>query len=80
VINYEHKLTAEFMSLKETVDSANPRITSGTRARYNDLSNEWGEYKLQMKDIMDIEVRRFNQIFKSQNLPALILPKVESFD
>jgi len=80
VINFEHKLAAEFMSLKETVDSADPRITSGMQARFNDLSEAWNGAKNEMDQIMSQEVKQFNRIFKQRDLPALILPKVESFD
>ena len=80
VINFEHKLAAEFMSLKETVDTGDPRITSGMQARFNDLSEAWNGAKNDMDQIMSQEVKQFNRIFKERDLPALILPKVESFD
>lgn len=80
VINYENKLSAEYMALKEAADSHNPRVPSGIYIRYNDLSAEWQTAKKQMDNIMQNEVAVFNRLFESRELPALIVPHVESYD
>lgn len=79
-INYENQLNAQFMALKDALDSHNPSVTGGVRRRYNDLAIQWQNKKKEMQDILDEEISAFNKIFKSRELPALIIPQVNTFD
>ena len=79
-INYENKLSAEYMALKDAADSHNPRVTSGIYLRYNDLSAEWRTSRKKMDQIIQKEITSFNRIFESRNLPALIAPDVKTYD
>ena len=40
VINFHNKLNAEWMYLKEYVDSEDPKVTQGAEIRHNDLNNK----------------------------------------
>ena len=72
VINFHNKLNAEWMYLKEYVDSEDPKITQGAEIRHNDLNNKWQEYKIQLQEIIDKDFKDFETEFKSKNIPALI--------
>jgi len=72
VINFHNKLNAEWMYLKEYVDSEDPKVTLGAEIRHNDLNNKWQEYKIQLQQIIDKDFKDFETEFKSKNIPALI--------
>ena len=72
VINFHNKLNAEWMYLKEYVDSEDPKVTQGAEIRHNDLNNKWLEYKIQLQEIIDKDFKDFETEFKSNNIPALI--------
>ena len=72
VINFHNKLNAEWMYLKEYVDSEDPKVTQGAEIRHNDLNNKWQEYKIQLQEIIDKDFKDFETEFKSKNIPALI--------
>ena len=72
VINFHNKLNAEWMYLKEYVDSEDPKVTQGAEIRHNDLNNKWLEYKIQLQEIIDKDFKDFETEFKSKNIPALI--------
>ncbi|HKK73817.1 MAG TPA: hypothetical protein VJ953_01990, partial [Saprospiraceae bacterium] len=79
-INFENKLSAEYMALKNTADSHNPHVTTGVHIRYNDISAKWRTAKKKMDNIMNEEVAEFNRIFESRELPAIIVPQVETYE
>ena len=72
IINFHNKLNAEWMYLKEYVDSEDPKVTQGAEIRHNDLNNKWQEYKIQLQQIIDKDFKDFETEFKSKNIPALI--------
>ncbi len=72
VINFHNKLNAEWMYLKEYVDSEDPKVSQGAELRHNDLNNKWGEYKTILQEIIDKDFKDFETEFKSKNIPALI--------
>lgn len=73
VINFQNQLNAQFMQLKGFVDVADPRITSGAKERFNDLNTQWQVFADQRKQLIDVELAAFNQLFKELDLPAVIL-------
>ena len=48
VINFHNQLNAQWMNLKDYVDSADPVLTSGAIDRFNDLKAEWSLYRLSL--------------------------------
>lgn len=73
VINFQNKLNAEFMQLKGFIDVADPRITSGAKERFSDLNTQWNVFVDQRKQLIDVELSTFNQMYEELNLPAVIL-------
>ena len=72
VINFHNKLNAEWMYLKEYVDSEDPKVSQGAELRHNDLSSKWEEYKIILQEIIDDDFKDFETEFKLKNIPALI--------
>lgn len=73
VINFENKLNSQLMSLKSFIDVADPRITSGAEKRYQDLNTQWQAYADRRKQLIDVELKAFNDLYKQLDLPAVIL-------
>ena len=73
VINFNNKLNAQLINLKGYIDQANPKVTSGAKERFQDLLNDWQVYKTEYNAIINNEMKSYNRLYKSLNLPALIL-------
>lgn len=73
VINFQNKLNSQLMSLKSFIDVADPRVTSGAKDRYNDLKGEWESYADRKKQLIDVELKAFNDLYEELDLPAVIL-------
>lgn len=73
VINFQNQLNAQLMSLKSFIDVADPKINQGARDRYQDLKTEWMQYQSEKKQLIDVELKAFNDMYKQLNLPAVIL-------
>ncbi len=74
VINFNNRLNAELMDLKTRVDVHNPRPTEGAKTRLNDLSKEWETHKTVFTKLINVEVAKFNEMYKQKAIPALIVP------
>ncbi len=77
VINFPNQLNAEFMNLKSRVDGLVPNPTQGAEERLNDLMEAWSKHKIAMKKILNEEVITFNEMYRKEALPAVLIPKVE---
>ncbi|RNC87988.1 MAG: glycosyl hydrolase [Winogradskyella sp.] len=75
VINFNNKLNAQLINLKGYIDQANPKVTSGAKERFKDLMQDWNVYKNERDAIINTEMSAYNDLYKSLNLPALILKK-----
>ncbi|NKI30879.1 VPS10 domain-containing protein [Croceivirga thetidis] len=73
VINFHNQLNADFMHLKGFVDTAEPKVTEGAKARLQDLINAWDAYDKEKTSIVETEMNAFNTSFKELDLPAIIL-------
>ena len=73
VINFNNKLNAEILYLMGAVDGAIPQVTQGERQRLNDLKKDWAVYQNERRDIVQNEMQRYNQLYSSLQLPALIM-------
>jgi photosystem II stability/assembly factor-like uncharacterized protein len=73
VINFNNQLNAEFMNLKEYVDSADPVITMGAKQRLGDLQTQWQKFKNIQNEIIKSDMAAFNKMYKSSNLPVIIM-------
>ncbi|WP_064197468.1 MULTISPECIES: VPS10 domain-containing protein [Emticicia] len=75
VINFYNRLNAELLDLKNRVDVHDPRPTSGAATRLNDLTKEWEQHKATLDKLINVEVAKFNEMYKQKAIPALIVPE-----
>jgi len=73
VINFQNQLNADFMHLKGFVDVAEPKVTEGAKERLRDLLAAWSIYEKEKNAIVATEMAEFNQMYKSMEVPAIIL-------
>ncbi|MGB5172827.1 MAG: glycosyl hydrolase [Eudoraea sp.] len=73
VINYNNQLNAELMHLKGFVDSADPVVTEGAKNRLDDLQKEWKVFEDEKNTIINKEMKAYNELYKSLELPAIIM-------
>jgi photosystem II stability/assembly factor-like uncharacterized protein len=75
VINFYNRLNAELLDLKSRADTHDPTPTKGVQSRLTDLLKEWDTHKATMNKIINEDIQKFNEMYKQQAVPALILPK-----
>ncbi len=73
VINFNNQLNADLLHLKSFVDVAEPKVTKGAKERLQDLLTDWNAFEQEKNTIIKTEMETFNSLFKSLNLPALLL-------
>jgi len=73
VINFHNQLNSELMNLKDYIDTPDPKITQGAKERLNDLIANWNVYKTERDAIINIEMKAYNKLHKSLDLPAIII-------
>jgi len=74
VINFNNQLNAQFMHLKSYVDGSDPEVTSGAIQRHKDLNQIWNNLEKNLNEIINSDVREFNELYKSMDVPSLIVP------
>ncbi|MDG2372032.1 MAG: glycosyl hydrolase [Flavobacteriaceae bacterium] len=74
VINFNNQLNAQFMHLKSYVDGADPEVTSGAIQRHKDLNQTWNNLEKNLNEIINSDVRKFNELYKKLGVPSLIIP------
>ena len=72
VINFNNKLNAEWMYLKDFVDAEDPIVTQGALDRHKDLENEWMFQKDVLKQIIEEDFKAFEEEFNAKKVPSLI--------
>ena len=72
VINFHNKLNAEWMYLKDFVDSEDPKVTQGALDRHQDLNKEWRTQRAKLNKIIEQDFQTFESEFKSAEVPVLI--------
>ena len=73
VINFNNKLNAQLLFLKGSLDAADPKVTQGSKLRLHDLQKDWKVYQDERDAIIDSEMKAYNEMYRSLNIPALIL-------
>ncbi len=73
VINFHNQLNADLMHLKGFIDVAEPQVTQGAKERLKDLLAAWETFESEKNAIVATEMTAFNELFKTLNLPAIIL-------
>ena len=72
VINFENKLSAEFLSLIGSVDGTHPPVIQGARERLQDLLVEWRGHQTTMMGLLD-ELAAFNALIQQLGVPPIVL-------
>ena len=72
VINWPSKINSEFFNIKSLADVPDPRVTQGIKNRLSDLQNEWNTQKKNLEPLKK-SILDYNQLYKSQQLDAIIL-------
>ncbi|MCK8520448.1 glycosyl hydrolase [Aquimarina sp. D1M17] len=75
VINFNNKLNAQLIQLLNYIDQADPKVTQGAKERFDDLMKDWQVYKNERDAIINTEMKAYNDLYKSLNIPALIIEK-----
>jgi hypothetical protein len=75
VINWPNRLNADLFDLRSGMDSQDPRVTQGARDRLKDLEAEWDKHRNAMKELQGTHIAAYNEAFRNQQIPALILPQ-----
>ncbi len=75
VINFNNKLNAQLIQLSGYIDQADPKVTQGAKERFKDLMDDWQVYKNERDAIINTEMNAYNNMYKTLNLPALIIDK-----
>ncbi|MCO4814696.1 MAG: glycosyl hydrolase, partial [Flavobacteriales bacterium] len=73
VINFNNKLNVQLINLKNYIDQPDPKVTNGAKERFNDLMEDWLVYKNERDAIIEIEMNTYNALYKSLDIPALII-------
>ena len=77
VINFNNKLNAQLIRLKSYIDQPDPKVTQGAKELYKDLMDDWNVYKNERDAIINTEMKAYNTLYRSLDIPALILKKKE---
>lgn len=72
VINFPSQLNAQYFALKDFADQHDPRVPSAANERLADVDKQWAEYKLFIGESIGKDIKKYNQLFKSSNMPAIM--------
>ncbi len=74
IINFENRLDAELIDLHKRAGGHSPWLTFGAQKRMDDLLKVWEALARERDRILNDEIATFNQIYREQELPAVIVP------
>jgi photosystem II stability/assembly factor-like uncharacterized protein len=74
VINFENKLSANFLFLKAEMGANIPQVTDGQSARYRELSALWANLKASHDQLWNGKVQAFNKALSEKGLGLVVLP------
>ncbi|MEL7193651.1 MAG: exo-alpha-sialidase [Bacteroidota bacterium] len=78
VINFNNMLNAQLIQLASYIDQADPQVTQGAKDRLDDLLADWQVYKDERDAIVNTEMKAYNELYKSLEIPALIIETSKS--
>ena len=74
VINFNNKLNAEYINLKDYIDSSEPEVTSGAKDLFNDLNIRSDAIMKEINQIISEDFKSFDKHYKSLELETLLIP------
>lgn len=76
VINFENKLSANYIFLKSEMESNIPAVTAGQQQRLNELNEYWQPINNEYGDIQK-HVADFNALCRSLNIEKITIPELK---
>jgi photosystem II stability/assembly factor-like uncharacterized protein len=76
VINFPNQLNSEFMFIRGSLESHDPRVTQGVKDRLGDIQKQWNDLKMSLEKIKQ-DVDQYNKKFKEKGFPAVVDDKKE---
>lgn len=73
VINFNNRLNTQLLILMGYINQADPKVTKGAKERFSDLMADWNVYEKERDAIVAKEMREYNELYKSLDLPAIII-------
>ncbi len=77
VLNWPAGLNSEFFLLRNSLDTYDPSIPESYKERLGDVEGTWGKMRETYQELIQKDVREFNDLFKSKDIPVLSAPKNE---
>jgi photosystem II stability/assembly factor-like uncharacterized protein len=74
VINFENKLSADYIFLKGELDVNIPYVTKGQQDRFGELNGEWQKHKKTMSDMIQNNIAQFNKLCAQKQIGKVIVP------
>ncbi|MFD2247447.1 WD40/YVTN/BNR-like repeat-containing protein [Pontibacter ruber] len=74
-LNFESKLSAHFLYLKDDLDTDMPYVTRSQQERLAELTSSWQKSKEKMTALINKDIAEFNQLTKQANLEKITLLK-----
>jgi len=75
VINFNNKLNAEYINLKDYIDASEPEVTSGAKDLFNDLNIKSDALMKEINQIISEDFKNFDKQYKSLEIETLLIPK-----
>jgi photosystem II stability/assembly factor-like uncharacterized protein len=77
VINFENKLSAEFVNLQMKADAPDPRQPEALITRFNELKVQWDAHKSALDSMIEMELADFNKAYRAADIPVVVYPKTK---
>lgn len=74
VINFENKLSADYIFLKGQLDVNIPQVTAGQRQRLSELNALWQPLKTEMQGLIQNDVAKFNALCRQMQMEKITVP------
>jgi len=74
VINFENKLSADYIFLKGELDVNTPYVTTGQQERLSELNAQWQALRTEMNKLVEGDLARFNALCRQKQLEKITLP------
>ncbi len=76
VINFRHGIADQYTNLQAAIDGTDAPVTQGMKNRHGDLEKAWAPMAARVDRILGTDVARFNDLIRSRNVPAILVPAV----
>lgn len=75
VLNWPAGINSEFFFLRNNLDTYDPSVPESYKERMNDLEESWGGMKQSFDELVQNDIKAFNELFRSKDAPILTVPK-----